>query len=130
MKDNTSYTIATVEREITPSDETHNEAYRKAEAFASGVTGINEFKEKAKKENLSVFDANDIGTAERRINNLGDARRMVTWLFRDASLGKVSEVFDLENNYVAAVMTGETEEGYKPWEKVKEEITPVVKNEM
>ena len=77
-----------------------------------------------------MFDANDIGTAERRINNLGDARRMVTWLFRDASLGKVSEVFDLENNYVVAVMTGETEEGYKPWEKVKEEITPVVKNEM
>ena len=31
LKNNTSYTIASVEREITPSDETHNEAYRKAE---------------------------------------------------------------------------------------------------
>ena len=130
VKDNTSYTVATVEREITPSDETHNEAYRKAETFASGLTGIDEFKAKAKKENLGVFDANDVSTAERRINNLGDARRMVTWLFRDASLGKVSEVFDLENNYVVAVMTGETEEGYKPWDKVKEEITPIVKNEL
>ena len=130
LKNNTSYTIATVEREITPSDETHNEAYRKAETFASGISGIEEFKEKAKKQNLGVFDAIDVGTAERRINNLGDARRIVTWLFRDAAAGKASEVFDLENNYVVAAMTGETKEGYKPWDKVKEEITPAVKNEL
>ena len=130
LKNNTSYSIATVEREITPGDETHNEAYRKAETFAAGISGIDDFREKAKKENLGLFAASDIGTAERRINDLGDARRMVTWLFRDASLGKVSEVFDLENNYVVAVMTGKTEEGYKPWDKVKEEITPAVKNEM
>lgn len=130
VKDNASYTVATVEREITPSDETHNEAYRKAETFAAGISGVDDFKDRARKENLSVFDANDIATGERRINNLGDARRIVSWLFRDASVGKVSEVFDLENNYVIAVMTGETEEGYKPWDKVKVEITPAVKNEV
>ena len=129
LKNNTAYTIATIEREISPSDETHNEAYRKAETFAASLKGIDEFKIKAKKENLGLFDANDLGTAERRINNLGDARKMITWLFREASLGTVSEVFDLDNNYVVAVMTGETEEGYKPWDKVKEEITPAVKNE-
>jgi len=130
LKDNTAYTIATVEREITPSDETHNEAFRKADAFSHDVSGIENFKEKAKKENLSIFDATEINTTDRKINNLADARRIVTWLFRDASTGKVSEVFDLENNYVVAVMTGETEEGYKPLEKVKEEITPAAKNEV
>ena len=87
-------------------------------------------KEKAKKENLSIFDANEIGTTDRKINNLNDARRIVTWLFREASVGKVSDVFDLENNYVIAVMTGETEEGYKPLDKVKDEIAPAVKNEV
>lgn len=129
-KDNTAYTVATVEREITPSDDTHNEAFRKADAFSHDVSGIESFKEKAKKENLSVFDAPEIGTTDRKINNLNDARRIVTWLFRDATVGKVSEVFDLENNYVVAVMTGEAEEGYKPMEKVKDEITPAVKNEV
>ncbi len=128
VKDNTSYTVATVEREITPSDETHNEAFRKADAFSHDVSGIDAFKEKAKKENLSIFDAAEISTTDRKINNLNDARRIVTWLFRDASVGKVSEVFDLENNYIVAVMTGETKEGYKPLDKVKDEITPAVKN--
>jgi peptidyl-prolyl cis-trans isomerase D len=128
LKNNISYTVATIEREITPSDETQNEAYRKADTFSGDLSGVADFKEKAKKENLVVLDANDIGTAERRVNNLGDARPLVTWLFRDAKIGKVSEVFDLDDNYVVAVMTAETEKGFKSMEKVKEEITPTVRN--
>ena len=106
-----------------------NAALRKADAFATDLSGVDEFKEKAKKENLSVFDANDVGTAERRISNLGEARQVVTWLFREATVGKVSTVFDLTDTYVVAVMTGETEKGFKAFDKVKEEITPTVKNQ-
>ncbi len=129
VKDNTSYKVATIEREITPSDETLNTALRKADSFASDLSGVDEFKEKAKRDSLSVFDANDVGTAERRINNLGEARQMVTWLFREAEVGKVSTVFDLNDTYVVAVMTGETKKGFKAFDKVKEEITPLVRNE-
>jgi peptidyl-prolyl cis-trans isomerase D len=130
VKNNTAYTIATIEREITPSEATQNEAFRKADTFASGLSGVDAFKEKATKEGLIVYDANEVSTTERRINNLGEARQMVTWLFRDAKNGKVSTVFDLENNYVVAVMTGETDAGFKPLEKIKDEITPMVKNEL
>ncbi len=129
VKDNTYYGVATIERAITPSDETLNAALRKADEFSSDISGIEEFKEKAKKENVVVFEANDIGTSERRINNLGEARQIVTWLFREAKVGKVSEVFDLDDNYVVAIMTGETDKGYKSFEKVKEQITPAVKDE-
>ncbi len=130
LADYTAYTIATVELTIAPSDETQNEAYLKAQTFATDLSGVDEFKEKAKKENLTVVDANDLGTGERRIANLGEARQMVTWLFRDAKVGKVSDVFDLDNSYVVAVMTGEIEEGFKSFDQVKEEITPAVKNEL
>jgi len=129
VKDNTAYTVATIERTITPSDETKNEAYRKAEVFVNGLSGIEDFKAKAKKDRLGLFDANDIGTNERKINNLGDARQIVTWLFRDASVGKISDVFDLKDSYVVAVVTSEVEEGYKPLEKVKDEILPTIKNQ-
>ena len=130
VKDNTSYTIATIERSITPSDETQNEAFRKADTFASGLSGLDEFKKKAKKENLNIFDGNELTSAARSINNLSDARQIVTWLFRDASEGKVSDVFDLETNYVVAIMTSETEAGFKSIDIVKDEITPAVKNEL
>lgn len=130
VKDNTSYTVATIERTITPSDETQNEAFRKADTFASGLSGLDEFKEKAKQENLSIFDGNELTSGARSINNLSDARQMVTWLFRDASKGKVSDVFDLETNYTVAIMTDETEAGFKSLDDVKNEITPAVKNEL
>lgn len=129
LKNNTAYYITMIERNITPSDATTNDAYRKAETFVSGLSGVSEFKEKAKKEGFAVMEANNINTSERRIGNLGEARQIVQWLFRDAEVGKVSEVFDLREEYVIAVMTGELEKGYKPFEKVKEEITPAVRNE-
>ena len=130
LKNNVSYSVATIEREITPSDETQNEAYRKADNFAGDLSGVDDFNERAKKENLVALDAIDLGTGDRNINNLSDARQVITWLFRDAKIGKVSEVFDLETDYMIAVMTGETEKGFKPFEKVKEEITPAVRNEL
>lgn len=130
VKDNTSYTVATVERDITPSDETQNEAYRRADLFASSVSGLNEFKEKAAEEKLTVYNAEDVGTNASRVNTLSDARQIVLWLFRDASKGKVSDVFDVQTSYVVAVMTKDTEEGYRSFEDVKEEITPLVKNKL
>lgn len=130
VKDNTSYSIATIDREIAPSDETLNVVLRKADGFVTDLSGLEEFKAKAKTENLNVLEANDLGTDERRIGGLGEARQIITWLFREAKVGTVSEVFDLSTNYVVAIMTGETEKGYKPLEKVKEEIRPLVVKEL
>jgi peptidyl-prolyl cis-trans isomerase D len=129
-KNNTTYTVALIEDEITPSDRTRNEAFRNADAFAVGLSGVAEFKAKAKQENLSVFEANNLGTIDRRINNLGDARGLITWLFRDASVGSISDVQDVEDSYVIAVMTEEIPEGVKPFELVKDDIRPLAKNEV
>lgn len=129
LKDNTYYSIAEIDRAIVPSDASINEALRKAELFSVDLKGVNAFKEKAKAEGLIPMDAKTIGVADRRIGTLGEARQIVQWLFRNASVGKVSDVFDLNDQYVVAVMTGELEKGYKPFEVVKEEITPAVKNE-
>lgn len=128
-KDNTSYSLAVIEREITPSDASINEALRKAEAFAVELSGVDEFTARAEKEGITVQEAKNIGTSERRVNTLADARQVVQWLFRDAEKGKVSTVFDLQELYVVAVMTGEIEKGYKPLDLIKEEITPAVRNE-
>lgn len=130
VKDNTNYTVATVELAITPSDDTQNAAFLRAQTFAADLSGVDAFKEKAAKEGVTVQQANELGTAERRIGSLGEARQLVTWLYRDGKIGKVSDVFDLEDDYVVAIMTGETKEGYKSFDKVKEEITPIVKNTM
>jgi peptidyl-prolyl cis-trans isomerase D len=128
-KTNVAYDIAIIERQIVPSDETLNEYYRKAETFADDLSGVSEFEARAKEQGLTVLDAKNIGPGDRRVGSLGDARQIVQWLYRDASVGEVSEIFDLDNQHVVAVMTDEIEAGYKPLESVKTEISPAVRNE-
>jgi peptidyl-prolyl cis-trans isomerase D len=130
VKSNTAYDLAIVEREIAASDATINEAYRLAENFAHDLSGQANFESKAKEQGFLVQEARNIVAGDRRIGTLGEARQVVMWLFRDASKGEVSEVFNLDDQNVVAVMTGEVKKGYKPLETVKAEITPAVRNEV
>lgn len=129
VKENNTYTVAVIEREISASDASINEALRKAEAFASELSGIDNFVKRAEQEGITVYDAKNVGVAERRLNTLPDARQVIQWLFRDADTGDVSSVFDLQEVYVVAVMTGEVEKGYKSMDLVKDEIEQAVKNQ-
>ena len=130
-KTNKSFTVASIEEEITPSDETQNNIFRSAEEFANGLKGVEQFRERAAAEKISVADAKGLGPADRRINELGDARSLITWAYRDGSIGKVSEVTDVNGDYVVAVVTAETAEGYKKLDaELKEIITPLAKKQV
>lgn len=129
-KTNLEYHIAKIDREVIPSEETRDEAYRKADMFASSVSDKESFTEKAKSENISVMDANRIAKDARRIGMLNNAREMGRWLFNEASINKVSTVFDIDNSYVVAVMTAEVEEGDLSIEISKAELTTKVKNQL
>ena len=127
-KNNTAYTLAVVELRITPGDETTNETFRKAEEFATELSSVQEFRDRAKSSNLMSLEANNVTPNDRVIGALGEAREVIRWLFNEAETGKVSTVFDLQDQYVVAVMTGGVEKGYKPLEAVREEIRPTVQN--
>lgn len=129
VKSNIAYDLAIVEREIVPSDATIMEAHRKAENFAHGLSGLSDFEAKAKEQGYLAQEARNITAGDRRIGTLGEARPVIQWLFRDASKGDISEVFNLDDQNVVAIMTGEISKGYKPLELVKAEITPAVRNE-
>jgi peptidyl-prolyl cis-trans isomerase D len=130
VKDNTAYKVAIIERAITPSDNTTNSVYRKAEAFTANISDVQEFNDKAAKEGLAAIDAKNLTAAERRINTLGEARQIIQWLFREAEVNKVSEVFDLQGELVVAIMTGETDKGYKSLETIKDQLTVDVRKKV
>ncbi|HEX7016782.1 MAG TPA: SurA N-terminal domain-containing protein [Cyclobacteriaceae bacterium] len=129
VKDNTAYWIATLTEEISAGDASINEALRKAEAFQLEAHDLASFRQEAASSGLNVLEATNVGVGDRRIGILGNARRIVQWLFNDASVGDVSEVFDLNGDFVVAVMTDKVPKGYKPFEMVRDEITPIVTND-
>ncbi len=57
-----------------------------------------------------------------------NARSLVLWLYNDASAGDISDVYELEDQYVVAAMTGMQEEGLARLEDVKNEVTLKVRN--
>lgn len=130
LKTNKAYKIAMVEQQIVPSDASLNEAFRKAEAFASDLSGVNDFDARAKEQGMISQEAKNITPSDRRVGTIGDARQIVQWLFREGSIGEVSQVFDLDEQYVVAIMTNEIKAGYKPLDMVKTDITPDVRNEV
>jgi len=129
-KTNKLYKVATIEREITASDITRDEAFRKADYFSSRTANLEEFERNAANDSLTINDAEGIKKDDRRINGLGEAREIIRWAYLEASVGEASTVFELDDQYVIAVLTGKTDAGMAELEDVRAEITPKVKNEL
>ncbi|RAW03400.1 peptidylprolyl isomerase [Pseudochryseolinea flava] len=124
-KTNRAYQLAIVEEQIIPLDASISAAFTKAEALAT-ASDVEDFEAKAKEQGLTVLEAKSIRASDRGVSSLGEARAVVQWLYREAKTDKVSQVFELEGQNVVAVMTGEIKKGHRPFESVKNEITPEV----
>ncbi|MEO1054837.1 MAG: peptidylprolyl isomerase [Bacteroidota bacterium] len=127
---NTKFAIATIDKLITPGDATQDEAYKKAELFAAKTDDLEAFTANAQTDSVLVYDAVNLGKNDTRVGQLGDARQIVQWLFRDASNNEVSKSFELDDEYVVAVMTDEVKEGYADIENVRIPVEAEVKKQL
>lgn len=129
MPSYTKYKIAMIRKEILASDETRDQAFRKADYFAGTSSNANDFIANAEKDTLAVLEAENIEQNDSEVARLGSARQIVSWLFNTASEGQVSSVYEIDDQYVVALMTGEIEEGPADLTSVKLEVEKKVKNE-
>lgn len=129
-KTNAAYQVATIEQEMTASETTREGVYRKADVFAFNSGNYDEFISQTESDTLVVFTADKIDKNALNINNLGGAREIVRWSYNEASGGDVSSVFDLDDSYVVAVLTGITETGTTDLSDVRNEILVKVKNNL
>lgn len=127
---NLNYNVAMIDREVAPSDETRDQAFRKADYFAGTTSNEREFNENAQRDGLNIQEAERVDKNARSIGNLGNAREVIRWLYNDASKGRVSPVFEVDDNYVIALMTSKSEAGTANLEDVREEVTSKVRNEL
>lgn len=125
----THYKIATIELELGPSDATRNEAFRKADLFAANSSNSKAFVDNATKEGYRVVQANNVDAFARNLNNMQNAREIIRWAFNDASVGRVSSVFELDNSYIVASLRAKYEEGTANLDQVRAEVLMQVRNE-
>jgi len=130
VKSNMNFKIAFIDREITPSDDTRNRVFREVGLFQAASVNVTDFQDNANKDSIRINNVDKVGPNQRFVTGLGDARGIVQWLFNTALTGQVSEVFELDNYYVTAVMTSEQEKGMADLNDVRIQIETKVKNQL
>lgn len=107
-----SYIVGVISRLIEASEETRDEAYRKAGQFAvtntmeSYTAQLQKMKERG--ESIVSLQANDIGKDQGSINDMSDytgVRNLINWAFKDKTApGDVSDVTEIGDRFIVAVL--------------------------
>ncbi|MDX5436046.1 MAG: SurA N-terminal domain-containing protein, partial [Pontibacter sp.] len=127
-----AYKIAAVERTIEPSETTRDAAYAVADELAGTSGSSEEFSDNvAANKSLVKEEAANIGKNQVLVNNLPNARELVRWTYaKDSEVGDVSPVFEINDQFVVATLTGMREKGYADIKDIREELTAAVRNEV
>lgn len=120
--------IATLVREVAPSEETLNNLFKEASKFEL-ATKEKEFETVADERTKEIRKAKELKELDEGVAGLGDQRNIVRWSFDENTQLKDIKRFDIDKGYVIAQVTDKQEEGLKPVEEVADEVTPILEQE-
>ncbi len=121
-----AYKVAYLSKPIVPSEETDITASSAATQFAAKAKDIKSFDEAANQMKLIKNTADNIKELDYTAGNL-QSRSLVKWIFENET-GKVSEPFDLKDQYVVAVIINEIQEGVQPAAVARVLVEPTLRN--
>lgn len=120
---------AVLARNIEPSNQTFQDTYMKASAFAGQNKTPDAFEKSAASMGLQKRNSPNIKEMDNYLMGLPSAREVVRWAFSEATkVGEVSPVFDLTGKYAVAVVKSASQKGQQPMEDMKTRIEPSVRN--
>jgi peptidyl-prolyl cis-trans isomerase D len=120
---------AVLARAIEPSNQTYQDTYMQASAFAGQNKTPETFEKSAIKAGLQKKQASNVKEMDYYVMGLPTAREVVRWAYAEnTKVGDVSPVFDLTGKYAVAVLKKISVKGQQPLEAVKLNIEPAVKN--
>ena len=123
--------VATLSREIQPSEETVNTLFTEATKFEMAVADAEPeaFSDIAKEGTLTVRPVNKIKEMDENLPGLDSQRTIVQWAFNDDT--KVGEIkrFDLTNGYAVVQLTKKYKEGTMSVEDASSQALPKIRKE-
>ncbi len=122
------YGIVKIEKDIIASDETRDRAYRQSDMFSASSDDLASFSANAEEAGVELQSASRVGQNDTRLGTISNARGIVMWAYAQASVGDVSDVYELDEGYVIATLTGEQDKGTARLEDVRNEIENKVRN--
>jgi peptidyl-prolyl cis-trans isomerase D len=122
-----AYKVAYLSKNITASQETQNTASGLANQFAGESRTPKAFDADIAAKKYSRLIATDIKPVDNVIPGLGSSRPLVRWMY-DASVGEISEPYDLGDKWVVAMLTEIDKEGNMNVSKARPQVEFIVRN--
>lgn len=122
-----AYKIAYMAKPIEAGSETRGDISNKATLFAGNSKDYASFKENAIKDKYNTLIANGIKAADFKVGSLGVNRDLVRWIYENKQ-GAVSEVKDMGDKLVVAVLTNADEAGLPSVAHVRATVEPILRN--
>lgn len=121
--DKPQFKVAVVKRSVDFSKETYNEAYNKFSSFMASNPTLDKMKANAEAAGYKLLDKADLYSSEHNIGGVSGTKEAMRWVY-GAKVGAVSPVYECgDNNHILVIaLTGINKEGYRPWEKVKDQL--------
>lgn len=115
------FKLAEVSVAVTPSSETYNQLYNDLNQYIAKNKTVKEFRAGATE--AGYFCQNDFPVAENQggLYMIENSRQVIRWAFSNKT-GSVSDIFECQNYFVAAAVSGEKHEGYTPQSEVSAQL--------
>lgn len=119
--------VAVLAHKIAASNKTVDQIYARASKFGSNSRSIESFRSNADKEGLNLRTAN-LHRNDHRMANLDNSRQIIRWVYK-ANRGDISEIFELDEQFIIVMVSNLHNEGIAPYDEVKTVIQRNVLNE-
>jgi len=120
--------IATIARDIEPSEKSLNDLYTKVTKFEIAAKNEN-FADVAKKDNYEVRTVKDVKALEENIPGVGPQRRIVQWAFEDGVKAGDIKRFEIPGGYIVAQITAVKKDGVMSAEDASATVTPILQRQ-
>jgi peptidyl-prolyl cis-trans isomerase D len=126
-KTNFKYKIVTVQRSLTPGDKAREAMFARASQFKVNATDKDAFAAAITKEGIAKQTALNVNKASASINDISDGREITRWAYNEETkVNDISQVYELNDRYVVAILTKKTQEGTADVEEVRAALTTEV----
>lgn len=116
--------VTTIAREISPSDKTLDNIYNDASQFASNASSAENFNSIAEENGYTPRPVAGVAPFDESVSGIGQNREIVRWMYNteETEVGDIQLFNNNNNSYIVAKLTGRSEDGYRSFESVKNEI--------
>lgn len=117
---------AIVDKVIHPGKTTTDAAYAKANDFFTAVNSSN-FADLAQQQGLRVDKVNRVHAMETSFNGVEVPRELTRWVFESKNGAVTEKIFESDNYFIVAKVTGINPKGVQPLDAIKNDIQNEVK---